>query len=150
MKKLLYILFIVSSALAFSQTDYKEIPTEKLDTKKVLLAKSFIQSYLEKCLTMDYSIPSGFKVSEGLEKLFTDKISEVCESNRQHFGTINLDNLNSAYKNKTSLFNGQELYIFDAKTEKDKTIQYLSAWISKDNTIEGMVITSYKPFKKKK
>lgn len=149
MKKLLALGFVLNFILVFCQADYKKIETEKLDTKKVLLSRSFIQSYLEKCLNKDYSASQGFKFSGEFEKFFNNKLREVCESNRKHYGNITLENLNSAYRNKTSIFGNQELYIFDAKTEKDKSIRYLSVWISADDTIDGMVITGYKPFKKR-
>ena len=75
-----------------------------------------------------------------------DNLEKICVSNAKTFGKINIKNLNSAYKNNSSLFGGNELYIFNSNTEKIKAIKYISVWISKNNTIDGMVITSEKPF----
>jgi hypothetical protein len=61
-------------------------------------------------------------------------------------------NFNSAYIHKTSLTTDPvELFIFNAKTEKNPDIQFLSVWIYQDrNYISGLVITKEKPFKSKK
>lgn len=149
MRQILLIVFLLNSIFICCQTNYKEIKTEKLNTEKVLLAKSFIQSYLDKCLNKDYSGFNNYKLSKEHQKYVNERISELCINDEQKLGKISLENLNSAYKENISFFGGVELYIFDAKTEKDKNIKYLSVWISKDNIIEGMVITSYKPFKRK-
>lgn len=149
MRRILPILLVLNSIFIYCQTNYKEIKTEKLNTEKVLLAKNFIQSYLDKCSNKDYSGFNNFKLSKGHQHFVTEKIGEMCSNDEKKFGDILLGNLNSAYKENVSFFGGVELYIFDAQTEKDKSIKYLSVWISRDHIIEGMVVTSYKPFKKR-
>ena len=74
----------------------------------------------------------------------------LCLNNEKKLGKISLQNLNSAYKDKSSLLGGEELYIFDANTEKNKETKYLSVWIANENQINGIVLTSYKPLKIKK
>lgn len=149
MKRILPILFLMTSNLFFSQTNYKEIKTEKLNLEKVQLAQNFIKSYLDKCSNKDYSEFTDFKLSKGHENFVKKKIKEICLCDEKMYGQISIENLNSAYKNKASLLGGEELYIYNASTEKNKDIKYLSVWISNENIIEGMVITSYKPFRKR-
>ena len=150
MYKVLTILSFVFSQLIYCQTNYKKIEVQKHDKEKIALAQTFIQSYLNKCFSKDYSEFSDGNLSIDFKGFMDQKLSETCLSNEKNFGTITLEHLNSIYKDKSSLFGNTELYIFNAKTEKDQDIKYLSVWISKENKIEGMVITSYKPLKKRK
>lgn len=140
---------IICSNLFYSQLDYKKIDNENINQDKVQLSEKFIQSYLTKCSNQDYSDFVDFNLTKGHKNFMHQKLKEICLGDENLYGKIELINLNSAYKTNDSLFGSTELYIFNAKTEKDKEIKYLSVWISKKALIEGMVITSYKPFKKK-
>ena len=81
-----------------------------------------------------------------------DKLSEICQKNETDLGKIELQDFNSAYIHKTSLTTDPvELFIFNAKTEKNPDLKYLSVWIYQDrNYLSGLVITKEKPFKSKK
>lgn len=149
MKKILLILTISFANIIYSQTNYKKIRTKKINTEKVQIAKKFIQSYLTKCQNEKNTELTGFNLSDEFKKFLTKNLNEICLNNDEKFGKINLKNLNSVYKEKSSLIGLNELYIFDVDTEKDKKVKYLSIWILKRNQIKGMVITSYKPLKKK-
>ena len=147
MKKTLLILTLTFANLIYSQTNYKKIQTEKLNTENVELAKKFIESFVNKCENKDYTEFSEFNLSSEFKKFMNLKLKEVCLNNEKTTGRIRLKNLNSAYKNKSSLLGNEELYIFDASTEKNNDIKYLSTWISKENQINGLILTSYKPLK---
>ena len=147
MKKTLLILTLTFANLIYSQTNYKKIQTEKLNTENVELAKKFIESFVNKCENKDYTEFSEFNLSSEFKKFMNLKLKEVCLNNEKTTGRISLKNLNSAYKNKSSLLGNEELYIFDASTEKNNDIKYLSTWISKENQINGLILTSYKPLK---
>lgn len=149
MKKILLILTLTFANIIYSQSNYKQIQTEKISSQKIQLAKDFIQSYLNKCENKNYSKFSDFKFSSEFENFLTKNLTEICSSNEEKMGKINLKNLNSVYKDKSSLVGQNEVYIFDVNTEKNKKIKYLSVWISKQNQIDGMVVTSEKPLKKK-
>ena len=140
---------IICSNLFYSQIDYKKIDNEDINQDKVQLSEKFIQSYLTKCSSQDYSDFVDFNLSKGHKNFVDQKLKEICLGDEDRYGKIELINLNSVYKTNDSFFGRTELYIFNAKTEKDKEIKYLSVWISKKDLIEGMVITSYKPFKEK-
>ena len=150
MKKILLILTLTFTNLIYSQTNFKKIQTEKLNPEKVQLAKKFIQTFLNKCENKDYTEFSEFNIPSEVKKFLNLKFEEVCLSNEKKLGKINLQNLNSVYKDKSSLLGGEELYIFDANTEKNKETKYLSVWIANENQINGIVLTSYKPLKIKK
>ena len=147
MKKILLILTLTLTNLIYCQTNYKIIQTEKLNLEKIQLAKKFIQTFLNKCENKDYAEFSEFNIPSEFKKFLNLKFEEVCLNNEKKLGKINIENLNSAYKDKSSLLDGDELYIFDTKTEKSKETKYLSVWISKKNQINGLVLTSYKPLK---
>ena len=149
MKKIVTILTLISSILIYSQNSYKEIKTEKLNSGKVQTAKNFIKTFLDKCENKDYSEFKNFNLSNGHKNFMNEKLKEICVSNLEKFGKIRIENLNSAYKEKISLIGGNELYIFNSNTEKAKDTKYLSVWISKNNLIDGIVITVEKPFRKK-
>jgi len=149
MKKILLILTLTFANIIYSQSNYKQIQTEKISSQKIQLAKDFIQSYLNKCENKNYSKFSDFKFSSEFENFLTKNLTEICSSNEEKLGKINLKNLNSVYKDKSSLVGQNEVYIFDVNTEKNKKLKYLSVWISKQNQIDGMVVTSEKPLKKK-
>ncbi|MEN2436780.1 hypothetical protein AAH994_15285 [Weeksellaceae bacterium A-14] len=149
MKKILLILTLTFANIIYSQSNYKQIQTEKTNSQKIQTAKNFIQTYLNKCQNKDYTKFLDFKLASEFENFLTKNLSEVCTSNDEKLGKINLKNLNSAYKDKSSLVSDSELYIFDVNTEKNKKLKYLSVWVSKKNQIDGMVITSEKPLKKK-
>ena len=149
MKKLPILLMIICSNLFYSQIEYKKIDNEDINQDKVQLSEKFIQSYLTKCSSQDYSDFVDFNLSKGHKNFVNQKLEEICLGDEDRYGKIELIDLNSVYKTNDSFFGRTGLYIFNAKTEKDKTIKYLSVWISKNDLIEGMVITSYKPFKKK-
>lgn len=149
MNKIFTILTLISSILIYSQNSYKEIKTEKLNSGKVQTAKNFIKTFLDKCENKDYSEFKNFNLSNGHKDFMNEKLEEICASNTAKFGKIRIENLNSAYKENISLMGGNELYIFNSNNEKVKDIKYLSVWISKNNQIDGMVITAEKPFKKK-
>ena len=149
MKKTFTILTLISSILIYSQNSYKEIKTDQLNSGKSQTAKNFIRTFLDKCEDKDYSAFKNFNLSNGFKNFMNEKLEEICLSNAAKFGKIRIENLNSAYKEKNSLIGGNELYIFNSNTEKVKDTKYLSVWISKNNQIDGMVITAEKPFKKK-
>lgn len=149
MKRLPFFLLIFISNLFYSQIEYKKVESQDIDQDKVLLSEKFIQSYLTKCSSQDYSDFVDFNLSKGHKKFVNQKLKEICLGDENRYGKIELIDLNSVYKTNDSFFGRTGLYIFNAKTEKDKNIKYLSVWISKNDLIEGMVITSYKPFKKK-
>ena len=149
MKKIFAILTLISSILIYSQNSYKEIKTDQLNSGKSQTAKNFIRTFLDKCEDKDYSAFKNFNLSNGFKNFMNEKLEEICLSYVAKFGKIRIENLNSAYKEKISLIGGNELYIFNSNTEKVKDTKYLSVWISKNNQIDGMVITAEKPFKKK-
>lgn len=147
MKKNLLILTLTFANIIYSQTNYKKIETEKLNPEKVQLSQKFIQTFINKCENKDYTEFSEFNLPSEFKKFLNLKLEEVCSNNENKLGKISLQNLNSAYKDKSSLIGGEELYIFDANTEKNKETKYLSVWISKENQINGIVLTSHKPLK---
>jgi non-homologous end joining protein Ku len=106
MKKILLILTLTFTNLIYSQTNFKKIQTEKLNPEKVQLAKKFIQTFLNKCENKDYTEFSEFNIPSEFKKFLNLKFEEVCLSNEKKLGKINLQNLNSAYKDKSSLFGG--------------------------------------------
>ena len=149
MNKIITILTLISGILIYSQNSYKEIKTEKLNSGKSQTAKNFIETFLDKCENKDYSEFKNFNLSDGHKNFMNEKLEEICVNNSAKFGKIRIENLNSAYKENISLMGGNELYIFNSNTEKIKDIKYLSVWISKNNKIDGIVITAEKPFRKK-
>ena len=150
MKSILSFVSLFFVIYIYGQNNYKQIPSEKLSEQKIQLTKNFIQTYLTKCENKNYTEFSNFNLATEHKKFMDKNLTEICQNDEKNFGKINLNKFNSAYKNKSSLVGGNELYIFDANTEKDKNIKYLSVWISKENQIDGMVITDYKPLKKRK
>ena len=149
MNKIITILTLISGILIYSQNSYTEIKTEKLNSGKSQTAKNFIETFLDKCENKDYSEFKNFNLSDGHKNFMNEKLEEICVNNSAKFGKIRIENLNSAYKENISLIGGNELYIFNSNTEKIKDIKYLSVWISKNNKIDGIVITAEKPFRKK-
>ena len=145
MNKIITILTLISGILIYSQNSYKEIKTEKLKSEKSQIAKNFIETFLDKCEKKDYSEFQNFNLSEGHKNFMNQKLEEICVSNLSKFGKIRIENLNSAYKENVSLIATNELYIFNTNTEKNKDIKYVSVWISKNNQIDGIVITAEKP-----
>lgn len=146
MKKEFTFLTLISCILIYSQNTYKEIKPDKLNSEKSKIGQNFIETFLDKCEKKDYLEFKNFTLSNNHKNFMNDNLEEICVSNAKTFGKINIKNLNSAYKNNSSLFGGNELYIFNSNTEKIKDIKYISVWISKNNIIDGMVITSEKPF----
>ena len=55
MKKILLILTLTFANLIYSQTNYKQIQTEKVNSQKIQIAKNFIETYLNKCQNKDYT-----------------------------------------------------------------------------------------------
>lgn len=147
--KILLIFTLSFTNLIYCQTAYKKIHPEKLNPEKVQLAKSFIQTFISKCENKNYTEFSDFNLPSEFKKFLKLKLEEVCLNNEEKIGKIYLKDLNSAYKEKISLIGGEELYIFDTNTEKSKDTKYLSVWISKENQIDGLVLTSFKPLKLK-
>ncbi len=148
MNKTFTFLTLISCILIYSQNTYKEIQPDKLNSEKSQIAQNFIETFIDKCEKKDYLEFKQFTLSNNHKNFMNDNLEKICVSNAKTFGKINIKNLNSAYKNNSSLFGGNELYIFNSNTEKIKAIKYISVWISKNNTIDGMVITSEKPFKR--
>lgn len=148
MNKTFTFLTLISCILIYSQNTYKEIQPDKLNSEKSQIAQNFIETFLDKCEKKDYFEFKNFTLSNNHKNFMNDNLEEICLSNAKTFGKINIKNLNSAYKNNSSLFGGNELYIFNSYTEKIKDIKFISVWISKNNIIDGMVITSEKPFKR--
>jgi hypothetical protein len=81
-----------------------------------------------------------------------EKLESICKKNDEELGKIELLDFDSAHLNKYSINKDPyELFVFNAKTEKNPDLKYLSVWIYQDrNYLSGLVITKEKPFKSKK
>ena len=146
MKNLIIIALFFSSLLP-AQSFYKKISDKNINTERQTIAKNFIQEFLNKCENKNYTSFEKFNVAKKFEMFLEEKLSEICQKNETDLGKIELQDFNSAYIHKTSLTTDPiELFIFNAKTEKNPDIQFLSVWIYQDrNYISGLVITKEKP-----
>ena len=151
MKNLIIIALFFSSLLS-AQSFYKKISDKNINTERQTIAKNFIQEFLNKCENKNYTSFEKFNVAKKFEMFLEEKLSEICQKNETDLGKIELQDFNSAYIHKTSLTTDPvELFIFNAKTEKNPELKYISVWIYQDqNYLSGIVITKEKPFKSKK
>ncbi len=74
------------------------------------------------------------------------------QKNDEELGKIELLDFDYAHLNKYSINKDPfELFVFNAKTEKNPDLKYLSVWIYQDrNYLSGLVITKEKPLNPKK
>ena len=81
-----------------------------------------------------------------------EKLESICKKNDEELGKIELLDFDSAHLNKYSINKDPyELFVFNAKTEKNPDLKYLSVWIYQDrNYLSGLVITKEKPLNPKK
>ena len=151
MKNFFFITLFLGSFLN-AQSYYKKISEKNINTERQTIAKNFIQEFLNKCENKNYTSFEKFNVAKKFEMFLEEKLSEICQKNETDLGKIELQDFNSAYIHKTSLTTDPvELFIFNAKTEKNPDIQFLSVWIYQDrNYISGLVITKEKPLNPKK
>ncbi|MFB0967687.1 MAG: hypothetical protein QMB15_09585 [Cloacibacterium sp.] len=146
MKNLIIIALFFSSLLS-AQSYYKKISDKNINTERQTIAKNFIQEFLNKCENKNFTSFEKFNIAKKFEMFLDEKLSDICQKNETDLGKIELHNLNSAYFYKISLTSDPvELFIFNAKTEKNPEIKFLSVWVYQDrNYIRGMVITKEKP-----
>lgn len=146
MKNLIIIALFFSSLLP-AQNFYKKISDKNINTERQTIAKNFIQEFLNKCENKNFTSFEKFNIAKKFEMFLDEKLSDICQKNETDLGKIELQNLNSAYFYKISLTSDPvELFIFNAKTEKNPEIKFLSVWVYQDrNYIRGMVITKEKP-----
>ncbi|WDT67145.1 hypothetical protein [Cloacibacterium sp. TD35] len=146
MKNLIIIALFFSSLLS-AQSYYKKISDKNINTERQTIAKNFIQEFLNKCENKNFTSFEKFNIAKKFEMFLDEKISDICQKNETDLGKIELQNLNSAYFYKISLTSDPvELFIFNAKTEKNPEIKFLSVWVYQDrNYIRGIVITKEKP-----
>ena len=143
---LLFTLFF--SSLLNAQTYYKKISDKDINTERQTVAKNFIQDFLKKCEDKNYTKFEHYNIVKKFEIFLDEKLENICNKNDEEVGKIELLSFDSAHINKYSINRDPyELFIFNAKTEKNPDLKFLSVWIHQDkNYIRGMVITKEKPF----
>ena len=151
MKNLIIIALFFSSMLS-AQSFYKKISDKNINTERQTISKNFILDFLKKCEDKNYSKFENYNLSKRLEIFFDKTLEKNCQKNTEELGKIELLNFDSAYLNKYSEnTDPYELFIFNAKTEKNPDLKYLSFWIYQDrNYLSGLVITKEKPLNPKK
>ncbi len=151
MKKL-SILFILFATFLNAQNSYKKISEKKISQERKMIAKNFINEYLTKCSNKDYSEFQNFNLSKRMEIFIKEELKNSCEKSEKIYGDMKLLNFDSAYIHKRSINSDPlELFVFEAKTEKDPLIKYMSVWIFQDkNYINGIWFSIEKPLNSKK
>lgn len=151
MKNLIIIALFFSSLLP-AQSFYKKISDKNINTERQTIAKNFIQEFLNKCENKNYSKFENYNIAKKFEMFLDEKLESICKKNDEELGKIELLDFDSAHLNKYSINKDPfELFVFNAKTEKNPDLKYLSVWIYQDrNYLSGLVITKEKPFKSKK
>lgn len=146
MKNLIIIALFFSSLLP-AQSFYKKISDKNINTERQTIAKNFIQEFLNKCENKNYTSFEKFNVAKKFEMFLDEKLESICKKNDEELGKIELLDFDSAHLNKYSINKDPyELFVFNAKTEKNPDLKYLSVWIYQDrNYISGLVITKEKP-----
>lgn len=147
MKKILIILLILHSTIAFSQKSYTKISKSNVDSERVKISELFIKDYFSKCENKDFSPFTNFILDKRFERRLRENFEEKCEESLQKNGKLTLKNFNAAYlqdysKNKDPM----ELIVFDADFEKSTDLKFVSVWIFRDqNIISGIWVSKDKP-----
>ena len=148
MKNLLYLAIFISSFVN-AQSYYKKISEKDINTERQTIAKNFIQDFLKKCEEKNFSKFESYNISKRFEMFLTKNLESICKKNDEDLGKIELLNFDSAHLNKYSVNNDPyELFIFNAKTEKNPNTKFLIYSIYQDkNYLNGLVLTKEKPLK---
>lgn len=151
MKNFFFIILFLGSFLN-AQSYYKKISEKNINTERQTVAKNFILDFLKKCEDKNYSKFENYNLSKRLEMFFDKTLEKNCQKNTEELGKIELLGFDSAYLNKYSeKTDPYELFVFNAKTEKNPELKYVSVWIYQDrNYLSGIVITKEKPLNPKK
>jgi hypothetical protein len=146
MKNFLFTAILISS-FANAQTYYKKISEKDISTERQTIAKNFIQDFLQKCEDKNYTKFENYNIVKKFEMLLDEKLESICKKNEEELGKIELLSFDSAHINKYSINKDPyELFIFNAKTEKNPDRKFLSVWIYQDkNYIRGIITTKEKP-----
>lgn len=151
MKNFFFITLFLGSFLN-AQSYYKKISEKNISTERQTVAQNFILDFIKKCEDKNYSKFENYNLSKRLEMFFDKTLEKNCQKNTEELGKIELLSFDSAYLNKYSENKDPyELFIFNAKTEKNPELKYISVWIYQDrNYLSGIVITKEKPLQSKK
>lgn len=151
MKKIVFLIAIISSLQLISQKHYTKISSSKLSTERVNVSENFIKEYYKKCENKDYSPFTNFILDKRLERKLNDDYEKKCEEVNQN-GKITALKFNSAYiKDYTKNNDPIELIVFDVSLENSKDFKFINVWIYRDqNVINGIWISKEKPFTKSK
>lgn len=146
MKNLLFIALFISSVVN-AQSYYKKISEKDINTERQTVAKNFIQDFLKKCEDKNFSKFENYNIAKKFEMFLDEKLESICNKNDEDLGKIELLSFDSAHINKYSINKDPyELFIFNAKTEKNPNTKFLSVWIYQDrNYLSGLVFTQEKP-----
>lgn len=146
MKKILILLTILSSLIAFSQK-YTKISNSKVDSERVKIGEQFIKEYFSKCENKDFSPFTNFILDKRFERKLREDFEKKCEESLQKNGKMILKKFNSAYlQNYSKDKDPIEYIVFDADFEKSKDLKFVSVWIFRDqNIISGIWVSKEKP-----
>lgn len=135
-----------------AQSYYKKISEKNINTERQNIAKNFIQDFLKKCEDKNYSEFNHYNIAKKFEMFLNEKIETICKKNDEELGKIELLDFDSAHLNKYSINRDPyELFVFNAKTEKNPKTKFLSVWIYQDqNYLSGIWISEEKPTHHKK
>ena len=146
MKNFFFITLFLGSFLN-AQSYYKKISEKNINTERQTISKNFILDFLKKCEDKNYSKFENYNIAKKFEMFLDEKLESICKKNDEELGKIELLDFDSAHLNKYSINKDPyELFVFNAKTEKNPDLKYLSVWIYQDrNYLSGLVITKEKP-----
>lgn len=149
--RILVLMLLFGGALLNAQRNYTKISEKKISAERLLISQKFIEEFLIKCESKDYSAFSNFNLSKRMERFYEDAYQKSCEKSQKLYGKIDLLRFDSAYLSKYSEnADPLELFVYQAKTEKIPEIKYISVWIYRDqNYINGIWISREKPLSNK-
>lgn len=147
--KIFTLIFLIAFTFSFGQSGYKKISESKINTERLRISKDFIDSFLTKCTDKNYSEFKGFHFSKKMELFYKEDYQKSCEKSENIYGKIDILKFNSVYLNKRTVHSDPlELFVYEAKTEKDPKIKYVSVWMYRDqNYINGIWISKEKPIR---
>ena len=78
MKKIVIVLLVSISCFSFSQNLYKQISDKNVNQERLKIGKSFVQEYIDKCKSNDYSKFENYLIAKKFEKNLNDSLKGFC------------------------------------------------------------------------
>lgn len=134
---LLLIPFLLGSCDARYKSRYTSVPLSKMSAERKAVALDFVETYIKKCDSEEYSEFKGFNISKKFQsKLAADSLKRSCNYLNYKNGKIKVEKLVSAHTTKSPK-DFLDVLNFRITTEKSATPLYLHLGMYRDqNFIE--------------